>query len=89
MQKIIEVPRHRGGLHSPFDRQHPRLIFSLLRGILLLALIPTMAYYRPKNNLVVTTIVFTPFVAVALALAARASDQEVLAAMAAYLTRQS
>lgn len=84
MAKIIEAHRKHGRYISPVIDSIARIMFALLGGFFLLAPMVALSYCREKLYLIIITVLFTLFVAVLLGLISKASNQELLAATAAY-----
>lgn len=84
MAKIIEAHRRHGRYISPVIDSVARVIFALLGGAFLLAPMVALSYCAEKLYLIIITVLFTLIVAVLLGLISRASNQELLAATAAY-----
>jgi VIT1/CCC1 family predicted Fe2+/Mn2+ transporter len=84
MARIIEAHRRHGRYISPSVDNTARVIFALVGGIFFLAPMIAMTYIESKKYMLLTMCLFVLFVATTLALASKASDQELLAATAAY-----
>jgi hypothetical protein len=84
MAKIIEAHRRHGRYISPSVDNFARILFALIGGIFLLAPMVAMAYITSTKYLLVTTVLFVLIFAVILALSSKASNQELVAATAAY-----
>lgn len=84
MAEIIEAHRRHGRYISPVIDSIARIIFASLGGVFLLAPMVALSYCKEKLYLIIITALFTLFVAILLGLISRASNQELLAATAAY-----
>src|SRR5438876_317333 len=84
MEHIIQAHRRHGRHISPAVDSIARVVFAVLGGIFLLAPMVALSYCQAKLYLIIITVVFTLVVAVVLALASKATNQELLAATAAY-----
>jgi VIT1/CCC1 family predicted Fe2+/Mn2+ transporter len=84
MARIIEAYRRHGRYISPSVENAARVIFALVGGIFLLAPIILMTYIESRRYMLLTTCLFVLFVATTLALASKASNQELLGATTAY-----
>ena len=84
MAEIIAAHRRHGPHISPAVDNIARIVFALIGGVFLLAPMVALAYSQRMLYLIIITVLFTLFVSVALGLVSRASNQELLAATAAY-----
>ena len=84
MAKIIEAYRRHGRYISPSVDNFARILFALMGGIFLLAPMVAMACITSTKYLLITTVLFVLLFAIILALSSKASNQELVAATAAY-----
>lgn len=84
MAQIIEAYRRHGRYISPSVDNFARIMFALFGGIFLLVPMIAMAYINATRYLLIATVLFVLFFAFILALSSKASNQELVAATAAY-----